>query len=648
MEGKDSSSFWRKIEMERIADGLAQSFEKAVYPIARFMNRIGVSLVLLIVGIITADIALRYLFNMPIPGSLEITELTLPLVVFLAVAYTAMEKRHVGIDILYLKLGEGARSVLDGLTSLLSIYVVAIMTWQIFSRSSLAFTSGESGDVIGVPYWPSMALMAVGCAVMVLVLFIDTLRAVAAMKRTTRMFPLWLMVILGGSVVLCMTPWLMDAVSIDLSGLGTGVFFIGFMLVLMFMKMPIAFCMAFIGFEGLWYLKGVEKTLPLMALGPWIVASHWSYSVIPTFVVMGMFAFHSRMSKDLYETGYKWFGHQPGGLALTTVAACGGFASICGCSTATAGTMGTIALPEMKRFNYKPSLSAGSVAAGGTLGILIPPSLGFMIYGIITEESIGKLFIAGIIPGIILVGLFMASIYLRCRIRPELGPGGPAFPFREKVFSLKNTWAMLTLFLGVMGGLYAGIFTPTEAGAIGAFGAFIIGLAMGRLSWSRINEALLEAGRLTAMIFMILCCVKILTYFIALTKIPFFLSELILSFGLSRYWVLFLVLLLYVILGMLMNIIPMMILTLPIIFPMVMQLGFDPIWFGVVMVIMMEMGQITPPVGINTFVVAGVAPDIPMGTIFKGIMPFWLIQFGILALLMLFPGIATFLPNLMG
>lgn len=631
----------------RSPEGLADSLEKVTIPVTRFMNRIGVSLVLIIVGIMTADIFLRYLFKLPVPGSLEIAELTLPLVIFLAVAYTAVEKRHVGIDIIYTKLPERLRAVLDAFTTLLSIFVIAIMTWQLLLRAILAYSSGERGDVIGLPYWPSMAVMAVGCGVMVLVLFTDWLRAVHALKRLTTFFGLWLIAVVGCAFLICSLPWLLDALSIQLSSLGTGFLFIALMLILMFLKMPIAFCMAFIGFVGLSYLKGVDKTLPLMAMGPWIVASHWSYCVIPTFVVMGMFAFHSRISRDLYETGYKWFGHQPGGLALTTVAACGGFASICGCSTATAGTMGTIAIPEMKRFNYEPSLSAGSVAAGGTLGILIPPSLGFMVYGIITEVSIGKLFIAGVIPGIILVTLFMVSIYVRCRISPALGPVGPVFSLREKVFSLKNTWAMLVLFLGVMGGLYFGIFTPTEAGSVGAFGALAIGLAMGRLNWSRINDALLEAGRLTAMIFMILCCVKILIYFIALTKLPFFLSETIVSFGLSRYWVLLLVLLLYVVLGMLMNIIPMIILTLPIIFPVVQELGFDPIWFGVIMVVMMEMGQITPPVGINTFVVSGVAPEIPMGTIFKGILPFWLIQVGILILLLIFPSIATFLPNLM-
>jgi tripartite ATP-independent transporter DctM subunit len=420
------------------------------------------------------------------------------------------------------------------------------------------------------------------------------------------------------------------------------------MLFLMFLKMPIAFCMAFIGLEGLWYLKGISQTLPLMALGPWMVASHWSYSVIATFVLMGMFAFHSGISKDLYDSGYKWFGHQPGGLALTTVAACGGFASICGCSTATAATMATIALPEMQRFNYKPSLSTGSVAAGGTLGILIPPSLGFMVYGVITEESIGKLFIAGIIPGIILLALFMLAIYIPCRMNRDLGPSGPRFGFVEKIYALRKTWAMLLLFLVVMGGLYFGVFGPSDAGAIGAFGALAIGLVMGRLSWNRIMDALLEAGRLTAMIFMILCCVKILSYFIALTKIPFFLSDLILSYQLSAYWVLLLIFVLYLILGMLMNIIPMMILTLPIIFPMVIQVGFDPIWFGVVMVVMMEMGQITPPVGINVFVVSGVAPNIPMGSIFKGIIPFVFAQCVLLIFLVLFPKIATFLPGLMG
>lgn len=634
--------------MELLTDRLASLLEKVVNPLSGLLNRVGVSLVLIIVGVVTADVGLRYLFNTPIPGSLEITEFIMPLVVFLAVAYTGVEKRHVGIDIAYQKLGKRSRAVADVVTGLLSTYVVSVITWQLIARAIHALELNEKGDVIGLPHWPSMMLGGFGCGLLVLVLIIDVLRGIGEVNRSFRRGFLWIGAAFAGGITLILLPWLMERLGMELSKLDTGLLFVALMLLLMFLKMPIAFCMAFIGLEGLWYMKGISQTLPLMALGPWMVASHWSYSVIPTFVLMGMFAFHSGVSKDLYDTGYKWFGHQPGGLALTTVAACGGFASICGCSTATAATMATIALPEMRRFNYKPSLSAGSVAAGGTLGILIPPSLGFMVYGVITEESIGKLFMAGILPGLLLVSLFMLSIYVRCIINRELGPSGPSFGFHEKMYSLKNTWPMLLLFIGVMGGLYFGIFGPSEAGAMGAFGALGIGLAMGRLSWKRIMDALLEAGRLTAMIFMILCCVKILSYFIALTKIPFVLSELILSYDLSRYWVLLLILILYLILGMLMNIIPMMILTLPIIFPMVIQVGFDPIWFGVLMVIMMEMGQISPPVGINTFVVSGVAPDIPMASIFKGIMPFLFAQMVVLILLVLFPKIATFLPSLMG
>ena len=419
------------------------------------------------------------------------------------------------------------------------------------------------------------------------------------------------------------------------------------MLLIMLLRMPIAFCMAFIGLQGLWYLKGISSTLPLMALGPYMAASDWNYGVIPTFVLMGMFAFYSGISKDLFDSGYKWLGHQPGGLALTTIAACCGFASICGCSTTTAATMSTIALPEMRRFKYRDSLSAGSIAAGGTLGILIPPSIGFMVYGVITEESIGKLFIAGIIPGLLLGFLFLLSIYIRCKINPSLGPCGPVFNFRQKLLAIRHTWQMFLLFIVVIGGLYFGVFGPNEAGAIGALGSLVIGVALGRLSWPKIKDALLASGALTAMIFMILTCVKILSYFIALTKIPFLLPGFIVSYNLSPYWVLLLILLLFLILGCLMNIIPMMILTLPILYPTVVQAGFDPIWFGVIMVIMMEMGQITPPVGINVFVISGVATDISMGSIFRGIVPFLLCQVGLLAILILFPGIATFLPGLM-
>ena len=626
---------------------VAHLLEKGVYPLATAINRIGAGLILLFVGIIASDVCMRYLLNYPIPGTVELTEFVLPLVVFLSVAYAAVEQRHVGIDLFYEHLGPRARAIVDVLTSTLSVYILSVITWRLFVYGLEQYASGEAGDILGLPHWPAIMIGVLGCVILVLVLMAKALRAVSDALKFGHACRYWTIAAVATGLLFILLPWLMDSFELDLSNLATGLLFVGLMLVLMFLRMPIAYCMAITGLQGLWYLKGIASTLPLVGMGPWMAASEWNYAVIPAFILMGMFAFYSGISKDLFDSGYKWLGHQPGGLALTTITACGGFAAICGCSTTTAATMSTIALPEMRRFNYKDSLSASTIAAGGTLGILIPPSIGFMIYGVMTEQSIGELFMAGFIPGLLLMALFLTSIYVRCKINPELGPCGPAFTLKQKIRGLRNTWQMLLLFMVVIGGLYFGVFGPNEAGAVGAIGALLIGLMSRRLSWEKIKLSLLATGELTAMIFMILMCVKVLSYFIALTKIPFLLPNLIVSYSLSPYWVLLLILVLYLILGCLMNIIPMMILTLPIIYPAVIQAGFDPIWFGVMMVIMMEMGQITPPVGINVFVISGCAPDIPMGRIFKGVIPFILMQIFMMIVLTIFPRIATFLPNLM-
>ncbi|MCF8038300.1 MAG: TRAP transporter large permease subunit [Desulfohalobiaceae bacterium] len=625
---------------------VAHMLEKNVASLAAIINRIGAVLILLFISVIAADVCLRYLLNHPIPGTVEITEFVLPLVVFFTAAYAAVEHRHVGIDLFYEHFGARAQGIVDVFTSILSVYVMSVVTWPLFAYGIEQYASGERGDVLGLPHWPAILMSVAGCVVLVLVLIFQAIRAVCEAQKSGHACFFWTGLAGVAGLALILLPWLLDLFGVYLSNLTTGLLFVGLMLLLMFLRMPIAFCMAITGLQGLWYLKGLAPTLPLLSIGPWMAASEWNYAVIPAFILMGMFAFYSGVSKDLFDSGYKWLGHQPGGLALTTITACSGFAAICGCSTTTAATMSTIALPEMRRFNYKDSLSASTIAAGGTLGILIPPSIGFMIYGVMTEQSIGKLFMAGFIPGLLLMSLFLASVYIRCRINPNLGPCGPAFSLKQKILGLRDIWQMLLLFILVIGGLYLGVFGPNEAGAIGAIGALVIGLMLRRLSWANIKKSLLATGELTAMIFMILICVKILSYFIALTKIPFLLPNFIVSYNLSPYWVLVLILLLYLLLGCLMNIIPMMILTLPIIYPTVIQAGFDPIWFGVMMVIMMEMGQITPPVGINVFVISGCAPDIPMGRIFKGIIPFIVMQVLLLILLTVFPGIVTFLPNL--
>jgi C4-dicarboxylate transporter, DctM subunit len=419
------------------------------------------------------------------------------------------------------------------------------------------------------------------------------------------------------------------------------------MFVLLAMRMYIGIAMAVIGFIGLSAIVGFEAGVNILGITPMAEGSSYTLSVIPLFVLMGQFSFISGISTDIYKSVYSWFGHFRGGLAMATILACSGFAAICGSSLATGATMGMVAIPEMNRYNYDPRLSTGCVAAGGTLGILIPPSIGFVIYGILTEQSIGKLFMAGILPGLLLTFLFLAVIWFRCWLNPDFGPCGPATSWSQKFKSLGGTWGMLLLFGLVMGGIYLGWFTPTEAAGIGAFGAFIFALLKKKLTFRGLLDALAETGRTTAMIFLIIIGANIFSSFLGIARIPMELADLIAGLEVNRFLILIAIVLIFVMLGCVMDAYAIMILTVPIIFPVVQALQFDPIWFGVLMVIVLEIGLITPPVGLNVFVLKAAAPDVPMGTVFRGIWPFMMAGIAAIVLISIFPDIATYIPDRM-
>jgi len=418
-------------------------------------------------------------------------------------------------------------------------------------------------------------------------------------------------------------------------------------LLLMALRMQIGFAMAVIGFLGFAVLNSFPSAFSVLGHEPFKTAGSYGLSVIPLFMLMGQFAFLSRMGAEAYKTLYTWIGFLPGGLAMATIGACSFFAAISGSSLATAATMGMVALPEMKKFKYSDALATGCLAAGGTLGILIPPSTVLMIYGILTQQSIAELFIAGFIPGALLSLLFILTIYLTARIWPEQGPPGPRFTFPERMRSLKEPWGIFALFLLVIGGLYAGWFTPTEAAAVGAFGAFLITLIKGRLTWKTLVESLMESSKATGMIFGILIGAYILQYFLTISQITDHLVGWVVGMGLNRYIVMCILIVIYLILGCLMEGLSIIILTIPITYPLILKMGFDPIWFGVMITVITEMGLITPPVGVNVFVIAGVAKDVPMYRIFRGIVPFIFAMLVLISLLLIFPQMALYLPHTM-
>ncbi len=427
----------------------------------------------------------------------------------------------------------------------------------------------------------------------------------------------------------------------------TGILGIIILVILLYSKMPVGFAMGFLGFAGFSHVVNLHAGLHLLAQDVWDVFSSYNLTVIPLFVFMGQIAYHAGISRRLYDSAYVLLGHRPGGLAMTTVGACAGFSAICGSTNATAATMATVTLPEMKRYGYDMGLATGTVAAAGSLGILIPPSVIFIVYGILTEQSIGKLFAAGILPGILLCALFLLTIYLRVMKNPALAPAGPKTSLQEKIQSFTGVVEALILFALVMGGIFFGIFTPTEAAAIGAFLTLAIAIFRGQLRWQGFIQSLSDTTKISCMIMTIVTGAVVFGHFMAITRVPYELAAWVSSLPLPRYAIMVVIIVVYLIGGCFMDALAMIMLTIPIFFPVVQALAFDPIWFGVVIVLITEMGVITPPVGVNVYVVYGVAKDVPLEDIFKGVFPMLAALLVCNLILLLFPQIALFLPSLM-
>ncbi len=424
---------------------------------------------------------------------------------------------------------------------------------------------------------------------------------------------------------------------------------IGFVIlfVLMLLRVPIGMAMGLVGVGGFAYLSGGGPALKIVGHTTMRTVTDFNFAVIPLFLLMGSLATTSGMSRELFRAANAFVGHLRGGLGIATIAACGGFAAICGSSVATAATFSRVAYPEMRRFGYPQSFATGVIAAGGTLGIMIPPSTVFAVYGLITQQDVGKLFVAGIIPGILAVLMYMATISIIGALRPGFLPAGQRSSWKERLEGVREVWATVLLFVFVIGGIYGGMFTATEAAGMGAGGAFIIGIARGRLSRADILRSLLEATRTTAAVFTVLIGALLFGYFLTITQTPQKVSEFFGSLGLGAYGILGVIMLMYLVLGCLMDALAMIILTIPIVFPVITALGFDPIWFGVIIVMTVELGLIHPPVGMNIFVIKSVVEDVKISTIFYGVLPFIVTDLIRLAILIAFPILALWLPSKM-
>jgi C4-dicarboxylate transporter DctM subunit len=430
---------------------------------------------------------------------------------------------------------------------------------------------------------------------------------------------------------------------------------IGFaaVLVLVLLRVPIAFAMGLVGMFGYAYETSYRGAISIVARLIIDTSQDYGLSVVPLFILMGLFVNKGGISRELYQVSNAFLGHLRGGLAMATVVACGGFAAICGSSLATAATMSKVAMPEMRKFGYSDSLSTASIAAGGTLGILIPPSVILVIYGLLTETSIGKLFIAGIVPGVMGILFYMIAVRISVMRNAEAGPAGTRTSWAGRLDALRNVWSVLLLFGLVIGGLYGALdfwpihlaFSPTEAAGMGAMGAFLIALARGNLSFSDVREVLSETAMTTASLFSVLIGAWIFSNFVNIAGLPEALRNGVDSLGLAPWMVMGVIILIYIALGCVFESLSMLLLTVPIFFPLVTGLGFDPVWFGIVVVVVTEISLITPPVGLNVFVLKGVVGDVSTGTIFKGVTPFWVMDIVRLALLLAIPGLALYLPS---
>lgn len=433
-----------------------------------------------------------------------------------------------------------------------------------------------------------------------------------------------------------------------MSPLLIGVLGLVMLFVLIALHVPIGVSMGLTGFVTIGYLIGFGPAVGLFGAEGREVVSSEGLAVVAIFILMGAFANLSGLAQDLYRLAYAFFGHMRGGLAIATVGACGGFGSVSGSSVATTATMTRIALPEMAERGYATTLSAGSIAAGGTLGMLIPPSIVMIIYGILTEQFIIALFAAALIPGVLSVLIYFVAIRIIVMVNPAAGPAGPRVPWAERLQVLKGTWGVVTLAVIVSGGLYTGIFTPSESAAVGVSVAFMFAVMRGKVNWQSFFETLLEAAATTGMIYVIIIGAHIFSFFMTLSGLPEFIVGAIEGSGLSKYMILMLLFVMFIILGSIFDTIAAMVITLPFVFPLIISLGFDPIWWGVIMVIVMEIGMITPPIGMNVFIMHGMAKHIPLRTIFKGIAPFVAADFVRLGIVTAFPALALWLPEVWG
>jgi tripartite ATP-independent transporter DctM subunit len=609
---------------------------------------LGAAAIVLMMGITAADVLLRNLFSMVVPGSLEITGLMTILVTLCAIGVVEIERNHIQVDLVLNALPAWLRrpTVSGGL--MLTLMIIIVTAMQMIRQSGYLLGNGIVTGVLELPEWPFVAAAAAFAILMALALLANLADALAEVfelrdARANVVLALWTLVA-ALITYTCFEPGLLQSwLPRDVLGIASVVL----CFVLIFLGVHVAAAMAVTAFTGVSLLIMPVASLTSLGTTTIAVVSDQTWSVVPLFTWMGLIVVASGFAQELYKAAYRWIGHLPGGLASASTVACAGLSSIVGDTLSGVYSMGSIALPQMRSYGYDMKLATASIACAATIGVMIPPSIAFIVYGMITEVSIGKLFIAGLLPGILFAVILITLITVRASLNPSLAPKGEKSSWAERLQASRGTWPIILLMLLVLGGIYAGFVTPNEAAGLGVLGAIVIALFMRRLTLEAFWQSITQTLRLTAGIIIIFMFAMVFSRFIAISGLTQQLADLVIGMELGKYEIVIAILVFYVVIGMFMNALPALVLTVPLFYPIAMSAGFDPVWFGVLVVIMVELGVVTPPIGVNVFAISALAKDVPMYDIFKGVLPFWIAYLVLIGLIIVFPGIALFLPSLM-
>lgn len=629
-------------------EGAGSGLRRAIAWPGRAAILIGGAALVGLMGLTVADVVLRNLFSIVVPGGLELSGLLTILVVLSAVSVVEIERNHVQVDLVLNLLPDFIRQPTLAGGQLIALATMIVTTVEIGRQVPYLHSNHIVTGVLGLPEWPFVLAATIFIALFALALLSNLLGDIAAVARRADVKS-WL-VLTGWSIAaglvfyLCFEP---NLFSLGLSRAARGLLSIGLCFLLIFLGVQIAAAMALTALIGISVLISSGASFTSLGTTAIAVVGDETWSVVPLFTWMGLIVVASGFAAELYRSANRWIGHLPGGLASASTVACAGLSSIVGDTLSGVYSMGSIALPEMRAYRYDMKLATASVACAATIGVMIPPSLAFIVYGMITEVSIGKLFMAGIVPGILFAVILIGLITIRATLNPALAPRGEKSRWGERLRSSAATWPILLLMLLVLGGIYAGAVTPNEAAGLGVFGAIAIAFAMGRLTRQGLIASLSTTLRLTAGIIIIFMFAAAFSRFIALSGLAQNIANYVVALDLGAYQIIAAVLLFYVVIGMFMNALPALVLTVPIFFPIAMNAGFDPVWFGVVVVIMVELGVVTPPIGVNVFAIAAIAKDVPMYDIFRGVLPFWLAYAALILIIVIFPQITLWLPSLM-